>query len=295
VVRGNLGDPAARPALLLRMPPQLRRPLGRARAALRRRDAQPLDPDVQWFWDHYRTAAGEIAEFLGEAGVPLEGRVVADVGCGDGIMAFGVAHQSRPAVLRAFDVNDVDVDVLLERARRYGVADELPEQLTFMRSEATSLPAEDAAFDVVYTWSVFEHVADPPGLLRDIHRVLKPDGALFLQLWPFYYSARGSHLWEWFPEPFHHLLESDEEIAAAMRASDRHTHEWTEYMLKEFLALNRVTLNDLQRGIVDAGLVIRKVQLIAETWPVPEGVASYPLSDLGVSGVKLIAVPATST
>jgi ubiquinone/menaquinone biosynthesis C-methylase UbiE len=255
------------------------------------REEQPRDADTQWFWDHYDTAAAEIAQFLGDAGVPVEGCVVADVGCGDGIMALGVAHGARPATLIAYDVNEVDVDLLRERARRYGVAEELPAELTFTRSGPTAIPADDATFDVVYTWSVFEHVADPLMLLREIRRILKPDGALFLQLWPFYYSARGSHLWDWFPDPFHHLLQSEEEIVEAMRASDLHAREWTEYMLKEFLALNRVTLNELQRAIVAAKFVIRKIQLLAESWPVPPEVASYPLSDLGVSGVKLIASP----
>lgn len=274
------------------LPPGVRRRLGAARRRLvGTKPPQPPDADEQWFRDHYGMAAGEIAQFLGDSGVLLEGRVVADVGCGDGIMALGVAHGSRPASLVGFDVNEVDVDLLLERARRYGVAELLPPGVEFTRSSSTVIPAENASFDVVYTWSAFEHVGDPEALLREIRRILRPDGALFLQLWPFYYSARGSHLWDWFPEPFHHLVQSEEEIVAAMRASDRHPPEFTEYMLGEFLALNRVTLDELQRCIRAANLEIRKVHLLAENWPVPAEVGSRPLSELGVSGVKLLATP----
>ena len=70
------------------------------------------------------------------------------------------------------------------------------------------------------TWSVFEHARDPLGLLREMRRIVRPDGELFLQLWPFYHSFRGSHLWDWFPEPFHHLGQSVEEVEAGVRASD---------------------------------------------------------------------------
>jgi SAM-dependent methyltransferase len=267
------------------------RSLARARRWKRAGGRHP-DAEEQWFWDHYEGAANQIIEFVGSAGLTLEGRTVADVGCGDGIMAMGVVDHAAPARLVGFDVNPVDVAKLHESARRYRGTAELPAALAFEVSAPTRLPASDASFDVVYTWSAFEHVAEPPALLRDIRRILKPDGVLFLQLWPFYYSALGSHLWDWFPEHFHHLGQTDDQITLAMRRSARHTSEWTEYMLGEFLKLNRVRVDELQGAVVEAGFGIRKVQLIAEQVNVPPGAAStYPLSDLGVSGVKLLAVP----
>jgi len=242
-----------------------------------------------WFADHYEMAPAQIDDFLGGSGVPLAGRTVADVGCGDGIMALGVTHRCRPASLVGFDVNAVNVATLLERCRRYGVARALPPELEFRQSDPVRLPSDDAVFDVVYTWSAFEHVADPVALLREIRRVMKPDGVFMLQLWPFYHSALGSHLWDWFPEPFHHLGQTPDEIVAAMRASDRHTPETTEYMAKEFLALNRLTLDDLGDAIANAGLRVGKLELIAGATHVPHEALRHPLSQLGVSGVKLLA------
>ena len=43
---------------------------------------------------------------------------------------------------------------------------------------------------------------------------MKPDGFFFLQLWPFYHSARGSHLWDWFDDPFLNLTQPEDEIVA---------------------------------------------------------------------------------
>jgi ubiquinone/menaquinone biosynthesis C-methylase UbiE len=266
--------------------------LRRARAWWRGRQIVPFDPDEQWFWDHYDSAAAQIVDFYAGAGVSLVGRTVADVGCGDGIMAMGVVDRARPAHLVGFDVNAVDSEALLGRARRFGVAAELPPTLEFRVSEPTRLPADDATFDAVFTWSAFEHVREPLELLRDVRRVLKADGVLMLQLWPFHRSAKGSHLWDWFPDDFHHLEQTEEEIVEQMRSSDRHTPEWTEYMLGEFQKLNRVRVDELKDAIVSAGFDIRRLHFYSEEATLPLGLAArYPLSDLGISGVKLLAVP----
>ncbi len=111
-----------------------------------------------------------------------------------------------------FDVNLTNTEHLERRAREEGV-EPTAAALSFERSEPTRIPAEDCTFDMAFSWSAFEHVAEPVPVLREIRRVLRPDGAFFLQLWPFYFSAKGSHLWEWFPEDFHHLQRAESELA----------------------------------------------------------------------------------
>ena len=138
---------------------------------------------------------------------------------------------------------------------------------------------------------MFEHARDPLGLLREMRRIVRPDGQLFLQLWPFYHSFRGSHLWDWFPEPFHHLGQSVEEVEAGVRASERHHEVWAEYMLDEFRTLNKVTVDELGEAVRGAGFSIRELVLIGHRSRVPAGLDEYPLSVLGVGGVKLLAVP----
>ena len=156
----------------------------------------------QWFWDHYDWAVGELIAFLAEDGFDLTGCDVADVGCGDGIIDLGLVHRVQPRRLVGFDVNPVREDLLLERAAAARVADELPPSLEFTVCEAEKLPAADDAFDAVVTWSAFEHIDDPSVVLTEIRRVLRPDGVLFLQLWPFYGSQHGAHLDDWYPDGF---------------------------------------------------------------------------------------------
>lgn len=248
-------------------------------------------PESQWFWDHWDVAPREIIEFCSVAGVELAGREIADIGCGDGIMACGLARRAGPRRVVGFDVVPTDVGKLLERMRAEGAGEALPGGVSFEASAPARTPAPDASFDFVYSWSAFEHIADPLAVFAEIRRILRPTGHFFLQLWPFYYSAKGSHLWEWFPQDFHHLRMGDQDILARMRASDRHPEEWTEYMAREFEHLNRVTLAELQRSILAAGFAVHRLELLTAPVQLTPELGRYAWADLAVAGIKLIALP----
>ena len=245
-----------------------------------------------WFAEHYKDAADQVIDFLGGDGVSLAGRTVADIGCGDGIIDLGVAHRAQPSSLVGFDVAPTDVDWLAERARAEGVAEELPDCLEFRTCGPRSLPADDASFDHVFTWSAFEHVEDPVAVFREIHRILRPGGILMLQIWPLYASEHGAHLWQCIPDSFVHLLRSPEEIEREVRATTRYPPEMIEEFLEVFAELNRLTLDDLQRAMLAASLRVAKLEIQAETVHIPPQLARRSLSQLGISGVKLLAVHA---
>jgi SAM-dependent methyltransferase len=246
------------------------------------------DPAL-WFKEHYDDAADEILDFLRGDGITLEGQRVADIGCGDGIIDLGLAIKGSPEQVVGYDLMEVDSGALLRAAKAANVVEELPECLSFGRSEPTSIPAPDGHFDVVVTWSVFEHVDDPVGLLREVRRILNPHGVLFLQLWPFYASEHGGHLWPHYDEPFPHLLRKDEEIlehVEGRRGTDPRRSADDEYH-----SLNRITLEDLQRALLANRLMVSKLKLIANTVHVPRQLANRALTDLGVGGIELLASP----
>ena len=63
-----------------------------------------------------------------------------------------------------------------------------------------------AAFDLVFSHSVIEHVASAEAYLRECHRVLRPGGVLYLSTAP-YLSLAGAHLPRLLvPVPLHLLL-----------------------------------------------------------------------------------------
>ena len=251
--------------------------------------AQPVDRGAdQWFWDHYDWAVGELIGFLAEDGYDLTGCDIADVGCGDGIIDLGLVHRAQPRRLVGFDVNPVREDLLLERAAAARVAEELPPSLEFTVCEAEKLPAADDAFDAVVTWSAFEHIDDPSVVLSEIRRVLRPDGVLFLQLWPFYGSQHGAHLEDWFPDGFvQHQKDADTIERDVLDRAEN--HDWAQYKLREFRALNRLTLDGLGQALFDAELRVSKLQLLTERVRLPPDVNGLDLSGLGISGVMLLA------
>ena len=133
------------------------------------------------------------------------GLKVLDLGCGDG---------------RAVDFfRNMDLDV-----EYYGVDIEMsPEvsqriraDVSFDTFDGINLPYLDASFDVVYSNQVFEHVENPAALLRQIARVLKPNGHFLgsvSQLEPYHsYSLWNYTLYGW-----DRLLQSNGLIVTELR------------------------------------------------------------------------------
>src|SRR5205807_6525766 len=169
------------------------------------------DPQV-WFREHFDDAADQVLSFLAEDGISLKGKAVADIGCGDGIIDLGLAVKGKPSNLVGYDLKETDVEALGRAAGAAEVCEELPGAMSFVVSKVDQIPCENEQFDLVVTWSVFEHVGYPVGMLSEIRRILKPEGILFLQLWPFFYSEHGGHLWPHYDDSFPQLLHNDAEI-----------------------------------------------------------------------------------
>ncbi|MBV9821916.1 MAG: class I SAM-dependent methyltransferase, partial [Actinobacteria bacterium] len=176
------------------------------------------NPEV-WWQAHFDQAASQVIEFFAGDGISLEGKSVADIGCGDGILDLGVAVKAKPDRLVGFDILPHDVEELTERAMTHAGIEKLPDNLFFCTSEPLRLPAEDDEFDYVISWSAFEHIADPVAILTEVRRILKPHGVLFIQLWPFYHTAHGTHLVDWFPDGFAQFRHSQDTILRRIRSS----------------------------------------------------------------------------
>ena len=248
-----------------------------------RRDA------AHWFEQHFSQAADELIAFLAGDGITLEGKMVADIGSGDGIIDLALATKGSPKELVGYDIRQTDESALLRSAQVAGVVEELPANLSFHASEPDHIPAIPEAFDIVVSWSVFEHVSDPVALLGEVRRIIKPDGLLFMQIWPLFHSEHGGHLWPHFDESFPHLLHTDTAILDEI--SDRPGTYPNTAATDEYRSLNRISLDDLQRALLTNRLVITKLRLLTDTVHIPPSLSYLPLSKLGVGGVQLLAVP----
>ena len=126
-----------------------------------------------------------LADLLG----PVSGRMLLDVGCGDGAMASRLARQG--ALVAALDSEAA----MIAAARRRRESEAAHYWLVTGRAE--NLPFADATFDRVIAVTVLCFVRDGAQAVREIARVLKPGGRLVIgelgrfSLWAAWRRVRG--------------------------------------------------------------------------------------------------------
>lgn len=95
-----------------------------------------------------------------------DGKRVLDVASGSG---YGAALLARAA--REVLAVDIDGATVSDARSRY-----LGQNLAFVQADAVRLPVRSSSIDLVVAFEVLEHVADQDALVKDLARVLRPDG-----------------------------------------------------------------------------------------------------------------------
>ncbi|MBN1942517.1 MAG: class I SAM-dependent methyltransferase [Phycisphaerae bacterium] len=150
---------------------------------LRLNPSNPLPPGrIAWVWEHVSPA-----------------HTVLDYGCNDGKVLARLRCADSSILRVGVDVCD---DAIQEGRKKY------PHLTlrTIYPNEFSSLPFPEAAFDRVLLLDVIEHVEKQILLLKELRRVLKPDGVLIVTVpgkhffsfldkgnWKFYFP--GIHRW----------------------------------------------------------------------------------------------------
>jgi ubiquinone/menaquinone biosynthesis C-methylase UbiE len=95
------------------------------------------------------------------------GRRVLDIGCGVGYGAFWLASYGAQCVT-AVDLGHV--------ALQYAQHAYSHPRLRYIQADALHLPFADASFDFVFSSQVIEHVSSVEQFMREMRRLLAPDG-----------------------------------------------------------------------------------------------------------------------
>ncbi len=103
------------------------------------------------------------------------GDVMLDVGCGDGLLAFGALENTAVERVVFSDISQDLLDHAQRLAQEMGVAN----RCEFLRASADDLSAiNSASVDAVTTRSVLIYVAAKQAAFSEFYRVLKPTGRL---------------------------------------------------------------------------------------------------------------------
>ncbi|MFN9993794.1 MAG: ArsR/SmtB family transcription factor [Phycisphaerales bacterium] len=151
-------------------PDALHEDLRRAGAAItqRRTDSQTFFGRIGGDWDRVREELFGV-KFTGAALLSMidPDWEVADFGCGAG----NVAEQLAPHVRRVHAVDSSDT--MLEVARKRLAAHR---NVNFVQGDATKSKLKTASCHAAVAMLLLHHVDDPAAVLREMKRVLKPDG-----------------------------------------------------------------------------------------------------------------------
>lgn len=116
------------------------------------------------------SAEDGMAKTLAAAVIAPDDRVL-DVACGPGIVACAVARH-------AAHVTGIDLTpAMIEQARARQAAEGL-DNIDWRVGDATALPFEDGAFDIVVTRYSFHHLPVPARALAEMRRVCRPAGRI---------------------------------------------------------------------------------------------------------------------
>jgi SAM-dependent methyltransferase len=135
-----------------------------------------LESDFWWFAGMRRITDACVRDVLETGGLRI-----LDAGCGVG---YNVVHyRERGHEVFGFDIAPEAV----ARARRWGLVE-------IAEASVTEIPFASNSFDVVFSFDVLEQLAveDAPKAVKEMARVLKPGGTLFVRT-PAFQWLRSSH------------------------------------------------------------------------------------------------------
>jgi ubiquinone/menaquinone biosynthesis C-methylase UbiE len=201
----------------------------------------PMYCEEEDFIEHKNEMDGMLS-VLARHALGVENAVILDLGAGQGMHAgFLSVHATR--VYCADVVNYTTLyggeflKLLEEKHRRNGYSIELV-KIEFNRTDARDLLYRDSFFDLVVSINSFEHIPDPSRALYEMARVTKSGGHIYISADPVWTADTGSHFFHRVPEPWGHLIYSDEQFSQKMLANGATAEEVGEYRV----AMNRLPI-----------------------------------------------------
>ncbi|EIJ44031.1 glycosyltransferase [Beggiatoa alba B18LD] len=150
----------------------------------------------------------------------------------------------------------------------------ITDKIVLCHGDIRALPFEDESFDLIFNIAAFEHIHDFQIAMREMSRLLKPNGMIYGYFGPLWSSAIGHHLWfeyngHWMrftePDSYAHLLRPYDHLRLDKATFfAKLAKQWGEkfaqaltYQVYENPHINRYTYADYLRFFHESGLTLR--------------------------------------
>ncbi len=102
--------------------------------------------------------------------------VLVDVGCGPGYLIADISREFRELSIVGLDISEG----MLQKASKNISAQGLKDNVSFRQGDVSALPFESDSLDFVVSTLSLHHWSEPAQGIREIHRVLKPEGQFLI-------------------------------------------------------------------------------------------------------------------
>lgn len=104
----------------------------------------------------------------------FSGKVVGDLGCGEGALSLLLARFAEKVV--AFDQSEKMLSLVAEKAAEQNVRDNLDLRV----GNLENLELEEGSFDALFLSQALHHTSNPEEVVRSVAKGLKPDGQMII-------------------------------------------------------------------------------------------------------------------
>ena len=128
------------------------------------------DNDLLWGW-YFEHSIKRVLSLI----VPKRDDMILDLGCGTGNL--GIALSGYVNKCYGIDISDKMINVAKRKQINYKIAED---KLKYITGKADQIDFPSSYFDFVFCLNSFHHYVSHDDVLREIYRILKPDGILVL-------------------------------------------------------------------------------------------------------------------
>jgi ubiquinone/menaquinone biosynthesis C-methylase UbiE len=149
-----------------------------------------IDRSAQWqlkgnapkIYDQYiaPAVAAPWYQLFVEAGLPYMQGAVADIGCGTGSFLFHLLDNPKISNVTELLGVDLNAEMLSIAEKKTSIS---KNGISWINADAKKLPFDDAYFNLVYCQQGIQYFKDKTEALKEIYRVINPEGALIATVW----------------------------------------------------------------------------------------------------------------